>query len=179
MSCNDLLTAGIPKGCRGGIGGLKRVLLANQEMISSLTPTADNDVTGITAITMATNPLTSSAYTFFEFIPKNQSSNAVQNIQSNGSFVQEITLIFEKQTAILRNQIKLMAQSTLVAIVEDYNGLYWYYGEFMGLELTAGNGQTGTAITDMNGWTLTLTGPAPVLARTVESSVITTLGFTA
>jgi len=182
MSC--LLTAGISKGCRDNRGGIKRVLIANKEMISGLTPTSDNDVTGITLISMNTNPLTSSAYTFFEFLPNKMSSNVVENVQSNlqngtAGFEQVLTLLFAKNNATLRNQVKLMAQAELVAIVEDYNSTYWYYGEFNGLELNGGNSQTGTALSDMNGWTLTLSGYEPYPARIVTDSAIGTLGFTA
>lgn len=181
-NCSSYLTSGHISGCINSSGGLKRALIANKSMIASFTPTIANDITGITSITMETNPLTSSAYTFFEFEPTKMSSNVVENTTVNmqngsGGWEQVITLIFSRNEAVLRNQVLLMLQSDLVVIIEDFNGIYHFYGEFNGLNLTGGNSGSGTAINDLNGWNIVLTGPSPYPARTVTTDAITALGF--
>lgn len=184
MSC--LLTSGISKGCRDNAGGIKRVLITNKEMIDTITPlesqlglTASSDITGIT---MEHDPISGATYSFFEFIPNKLSSNYVENIQSNlqndtVGYEQVLTLLFGKNNSTLRDQVKLMAQSELVAIIHDYRDSYKLLGEFNGLELSGGNSSSGTALSDMNGWTLTLTGYERYPARVVDSAVITSLGF--
>lgn len=179
MSC--LLTSGIAKGCRDNSGGLKRVLLANKINIDAIVPVQGStgipaDAGIITGITMAGSPTTY----FYEFIPNKMSSNWVENIQSNlqnGTigYEQVLTLIFAKNEATKRNQIKLMGQAELVAIVEDYNGKYWMLGEINGLELSGGSSASGTALTDLNGWNITLTGMEHEPAREVDEDIIAAL----
>lgn len=177
MSC--LLTSGIAKGCRDNSGGLKRVLITNSANVASIapvqgsvgTPADDGIITGIT--------MESGKY-FYEFIPTKMSSNWVENIQSNVQngtigYEQVLTLVFGKNEASKRNQIKLMGQAEMVVIVEDYNNKYFYLGEINGMELSGGSSASGTALTDLNGWNITMTGMEHEPAREVDSSIIDVL----
>lgn len=47
-------------------------------------------------------------------------------------------------------------KNSLVAVVKDSNGAYWYLGKTRGLDVTAGTAGTGTAQGDRSGFTLTL-----------------------
>jgi len=179
MSCK--LTAGIAKGCKDNMGGLRKVWLTNKENIASFTPaigsTSPLDEGIITAITMVT---ASPEYVFYEFNPNKDSSNWVENIQSNVqngtiAYEQVLTLMFAKNEAAKRNQVKLLGQAELVAVVLDKNGKYWILGEENGIELSGGNSASGTAMTDMNGWTLTLSGSERHPAREVDDDVIATV----
>lgn len=179
MSC--LLTSGIQKGCRDNSGGIKRVLIANKSNIATITP--EQGATGspsdqgiITGITMGGSPTTY----FYEFVPNKMSSNAVENIQSNlqnGTigYEQVISLVFAKNEASKRNQIKLLGQAEVVVIVEDYNNKYFLYGELNGMELSGGNGDTGRGLTDLNGWNITLSGMEHEPAREVDPTIIDAL----
>ena len=177
MSC--LLTSGIAKCCRDNSGGLKRVLITNKINVASISPVqgetsspADDGV--IDTITMDGSAV------FYEFIPNKMSSNWVENIQSNVQngtigYEQVLTLVFAKNEANKRNQIKLLGQAELVAIVEDYNNKYFYLGEVNGLELSGGSSASGTALTDLNGWNVTLTGMEHEPAREVTASIVDAL----
>jgi len=55
------------------------------------------------------------------------------------------------------------------------NGKYWYLGKNNGLDITAGNSGTGTAIGDRSGYTLTFTGKEAALSPEVSSSIIAAL----
>lgn len=177
MGC--LLTSGIAKGCRDNSGGIKRVLITNKLNIVSITPEqgavgTPSDDGIIEAITMEVGSQ------FFEFAPNKLSSNWVENIQSNlqnGTigYEQVLTLMFSKNEAEKRNQIKLMGQAEMTAIVEDYNNKYFLLGEKMGLELSGGSSASGTALTDMNGWNITLSGSEHEPAREVDETVIPAL----
>ena len=178
MAC--LLTSGIAKGCRDNSGGIKRVLIANKSKVSSIAPAqgavgTPEDTGVITSITMA-----SASDYFYEFVPNKMSSNWVENIQSNlqnGTigYEQVLTLMFAKNEAAKRNQIKLLGQAEVVVMVEDYNNKYWMLGEINGMELSGGNSGSGTALTDMNGWNITLTGMEHEPAREVDSTIVDAL----
>jgi len=166
MDC--LFTDGIAKGCRNNSGGLKRALIQNKSEITSFTPAIGGvtDEGAITAVVME------SGAQFFEFIPNKMSSNWVENIQSNVQngtigYEQVLNLIFSKNEAAKRNQIKLLGQAETVVIVEDYNGKYFVLGEENGVELTGGNSGSGTALTDLNGWNVTLGGMEHYPAREI------------
>lgn len=166
MSC--LLSAGWAKGCKDNAGGLKLILLANKSEVTSFTSATGS----VTAITMAT-----SSNVWYEFEPNKMSSNWVENIQSNIQngvigYEQVLTMIFAKNEAAKRNQVQLLGQGEVYAIVMDYNGKAFLLGEFNGMELTGGNSSSGTALTDLNGWTLTLTASEPEPAKEVTLTAI-------
>jgi hypothetical protein len=71
-----------------------------------------------------------------------------------------------------RNEILLLAQNTLVAVVGDNNGKYWYLGKVSGINMSAGNGATGTANGDRSGYTLTFSASEKQLSPEVASGII-------
>ena len=170
MAC--LLSSGIAKGCKDNAGGLKRILLANTTGASgtgvtftpSIGATADDIITSVA--------MGASADKFYEFVPNKMSSNWVENVQSNVQngtvgYEQVLTMIFGKNEATKRNQVKLLGQAEVYAIVEDYNGKYFLLGEENGLELTGGSSSSGTTLTDLNGWNVVLGGNERVPAREI------------
>ena len=85
---------------------------------------------------------------------------------------QELSIILNKLQANTRNEILLLAKNNLLAVVQDGNDKYWLLGKVNGADLTGGNGATGTAFGDRNGYTLTFTANEPALAPEVSSSII-------
>lgn len=170
MAC--LITSGIAKGCKDSLGGIKTVYLANWTNVGTISPTYSTDTTGIiTGMTM------SGGTKFYEFVPNKMSSNWVENVQSNVqngtiAYEQVLTLMLGKNQAATRNQIKLIGQAEVMAIVLDRNEKYWLLGERNGLELSGGNGGSGTAMTDMNGWNLSLSGSEQFPAREIADSTV-------
>ena len=55
-----------------------------------------------------------------------------------------------------RVEIAALAQSELAVIVKDANGSYWYLGLDAPVKASAGDGLTGTARADRNGYSITL-----------------------
>ena len=155
-----ILTSGIARGCKDNAGGIKRFLIQNTVEVESFTPAIGGtaDFGAITAITM----IGATSY-FYEFIPNKQSSNYVENVQSNMAngtvgFEQVVTMVFAKNEATKRNQVKILAAAEVYVIIEDYNGKYFLLGEENGLELGGGNSGSGTTLTDLNGWNVQLNG---------------------
>lgn len=166
MSCSQVLS-GIAKDCQPSKGGIKRVLIANYADVTQITETQEQ----VTAITM------NEGATFKEFIPARNSSNFTENNQidtANGTnFVQtDIQLIFNRMDTAKRVELKALALNELVVIVEDANGAYWLFGKDEPVMASAGTGESGTARTDRNGFTITLQANDKTLAPEVAAEAI-------
>jgi hypothetical protein len=150
MSCTQTLS-GISRDCLGNNGGIRKVWLANFDNVSSLTVSAG----AITAITMAN----SEKFKLYEF-PRNTSSlssNYAVNAENGTSYVEtDLLMVFTRMDTSKRLEIVAIAQGNLVAIVEDNNGNKWYLGKDYPVTINAGDGLTGTARGDRNGYSVTL-----------------------
>lgn len=128
----------------------------------------------ITAITKGSGKV----FRKYELVPGTSSltENINANVQNGTVFyAQELSIILNKLQANTRNEILLLAQNTLVAVVGDNNGKYWYLGKVHGLNMSGGNGATGTAQGDRSGYTLTFSASEGALAPEVASGVISGL----
>jgi len=92
----------------------------------------------------------------------------------NGTVVynQELLVTINKMNTSMRNEILLLGKNTLIAVVEDQNGVYWLLGRYNGLDITTGTASSGLAQADRNGYQLTFTGGEKELAPTVSSGII-------
>lgn len=168
MAC--ALSSGYTLDCRDSAGGIKSVYLANFENVSGVTSSSGT----ISAIAKANNGR------FYKFNLTRATASAVEeftdSLENGTSYnAQTLTMIFNKMQAATRNQIVILAQATLVAVIEDRNGKFWYYGKETGLMRAGGSAATGTALGDRNGYEVILTGDEREMALEVSSSVITTL----
>lgn len=168
MSC--ALTQGYTLDCRDSAGGVKSVYFSAFDNVSGITSSNGT----ISAIAKANNGR------FWKYNLTRATASALEeyndSIENGTSFNrQTLTIILNKMQAATRNEIALLGQIRLVAVVEDRNGKYWYYGKENGLMREGGNGGTGTAMGDRNGYELIFTGDEKDMAFEVSSSVITTL----
>lgn len=152
------------------MGGIKSVYLANYENVTGVTSANGT----ISAIAKANNAR------FYKFNLTRATASAVEeftdDLATGSTFnAQTLTLIFNKLLAATRNQVAIMAQATLVAVIEDRNGKFWYYGKESGLMRAGGSAATGTAGGDRNGYEVILTGEEREMAMEVAAGVITTL----
>jgi len=177
MTC--LLTNGITKGCRDNIGGISTVYLANKELLTSVTVGGGSpEDLGLVSAIATQSSIGADAPAFYEFQVNKNSSNWVDTgtvVASNGGtfYAPAVTMVFGKNDSTKLNTVKLMGQSTLVAIVKNNDGKYFILGETNGLELSAGAYASGTAFADLNGWTITLSGGETHPAYEVPSTLIT------
>lgn len=105
------------------------------------------------------------------------SNNEYTGSRENGTFfvAQSVTAILNKMQASIRNEIKLIAQNRLIAVITDKNDDSWLFGKDNGLMLNAGNSTPGTAMGDRNGYTLTLSGEEKEEAISVNTATVATL----
>ena len=141
-------------------------------VINHANVTAVTEASGIvSAITKAAGKV------FYKYeLVKNTGSltETITTSVENGTvfYAQELSIVLNKLQANTRNEILLLAQSTLMVVVQDANDKYWLLGRFTGLDVTGGTSATGTAQGDRNGYTLTFTGGEKQLAPEVNSGII-------
>lgn len=169
MACNQTLN-GLLRDCDGSLGGISQVLLSNFDDVSGVT--VSDDI--ITAITMADN----AKFKKYDFRPNTGSmTSTMQRNLENGSLYWQTDLVlsFSKMETVKRIEINAMAINDMVAIVKDMNGKYWYLGKDEPIIATAGDGQTGTARADRNGYGITLQDNSRQTPFEVDESIIDAL----
>jgi len=168
MSC-ELLSLGRLKPCKDSVGGIKNVYFINYgEMDGIVYNATDTDV--IDTIGTAV-----SCYKYEVHF----SSSLTQNIQAsseNGTtaFEQVLEMSMPRLSKEDHKEIKLIAYGHPHVVIEDQNGAFFVAGVANGMEVTGGTIVTGTAMGDMSGYTLTLTGmerqPANFLDSDLEAA---------
>lgn len=166
MACSQTLS-GIINDCAPSMGGIVEAYIANHADVTAVTVT-DNQVS---AITMASSAKFKK-YTF----PRNTgslSSNYTIDDTTGANFVAtDLVLQFNRMETAKRIEIVALAQGDLAVIVKDANGKFWYLGKDAPVRATAGDGLTGTARADRNGYSVTLQDNSLELPLEVPSSVV-------
>lgn len=150
MACTQTL-AGIVRDCLPNMGGIRAVYLANFADVDSLTEASGS----ISAVSMAG----SAKFYKYEFARNTSSlsSNYAVNAENGTTYVEtDLLMVFNRMDTAKRLEITALAQGELVAIVEDNNGTKWYLGHDEPLTINAGDGLSGTARADRNGYSITL-----------------------
>lgn len=169
MACNQTLNA-LLKDCSPSQGGITEVLFANKEDVKDVTVSEDM----VTAVTMEEGK----KFVKFHFAKNTGSMSSNYTIDpTNGTrFVAtDLLLVFNRMDTTKRVAITALAQNDLVAIVKDANGKYWYLGKDEAVTATTGDGLTGTARTDRNGYSITLQDNSPEMPYEVDPTIIAAL----
>ena len=159
MACN--LTQGRQEVCKESIGGLSGVYFINYTTGSFAT-----DANGyITAFP------TASAY-YYQLKGTSAYTETVNSSRENGTtfFSQELVLNLKKITQEMSTQLKLMAYGRPQIVVLTNNGDSFLVGKTLGADVTAGTIQTGAALGDLYGYSVTFTGTEPVPANFITGS---------
>lgn len=169
MACNQTLTA-ILRDCSPSMGGIVEAMFANKEDVQEVTLAEDM----MNAITMANGK----KFVKFQFARNtgSMSSNYTIDQTTGVRFVTtDLVLVFNRMETSKRVAIKALMQNDLVAIVKDANGKYWYLGYDEALNATAGDGMTGTARADRNGYSVTLQDNSHEMPYEVNPEIIAAL----
>lgn len=168
MSCIQTLS-GLAKDCSPSMGGIVEVYIANFADVTAKTITDGK----ISAITMAS----SANFKQYAF-PKNTGSlTSTYNVADGGNkyVSSDLVLQFSRMETAKRIEITALAVSDLAVIVKDANGKYWYLGYDEAVNLSAGDGQTGTARGDANRYSVTLQDNSWEMPYEVDPSIISGL----
>jgi hypothetical protein len=163
MPCN--LSAGRQEVCKESIGGIQGVYFINYT-----TGSFTKDVNGlVTAL-----PQSSSLY-YYQLKGTSAYTETVNSSRENGTtfFNQETVLNLKKLTNEMTTQLKLMAYGRPQIILWTNNGDALLAGEQLGCDVTAGTIQTGAALGDLYGYSITLTGMEKLPAAFLSGSTTT------
>ena len=163
MACN--ITAGRNEVCKDSIGGLSGVYFLNYTT-GSFTKNGNGEVTAL--------PSGSTVY-YYELKGNSAYTETVNTSRDNGTtfFSQELLLNLKKLTNEMTTQMKLLAYGRPQIVVWTMNGDALLVGEREGADMTAGTLQTGAAMGDLYGYSLTFTGQEQLPAAFLSGSTTT------
>lgn len=87
----------------------------------------------------------------------------------------DLALQFNRMETAKRVEMTALAQNELALIVKDANGKYWLLGKDEPVMATAGEGVTGTARGDRNGYGITLQDTSLEMPFEVDPSIVAAL----
>ena len=174
MSCD--IANGIAEPCKSVVGGLDAIYIINYGDYAATDLTYDvtntdmiNDINGV-----------SNVYKF-ELKGANSFEQTITSSRDNGTTYveQTLTCVLKQQSAAKHKLVKLLAYGRPHIIVRSRAGQYFLAGLERGMDLTTGAISNGTAMGDMNGYTLTFVGqeniPANFLNCATEAGLVTVL----
>lgn len=171
MACSLTLT-GRSLPCRDALGGVKKVWIA----------TSYNSVATVSfvdgmwdAVTAGTIPNAGAALILKDYVSPKNTSSLTQTVNAsveNGTvfYSQVLSLVLNKPVAADITEIQNLAKGRLAIVVQDNNDNYFVMGHTRGVELTGGSIASGTALGDLNGYTLEFTAEEAIPAPFLDSS---------
>lgn len=140
--------------CQGSLGGVKSVWIA--DYLSGAATVAE--ATGKTGVDVVTK--FADSVTWIQIpIRKNTASysSEVQVNEQNGNSVQTtLTVVLSRMEAQKRMLFNALMLTDVMAVVEDANGNRVFLGYDNPVTMSSGTGETGTAKTDTNAYTIGL-----------------------
>lgn len=172
MACKSFALSGISLGCKDNMGGVKEVYIIKSGDVTSKTLNTENSQ-------IATIETQSEAkfktYKFRKGTGSMTSTAASDEAIGNFAVTTELALQFSKMETSKRLEIMALCLEDVEVMVLDWNGKYWYLGYDFPVTATAATGVTGTAGTDLNGYTVTLSDTSSEFPYEVPSEVAETL----
>jgi hypothetical protein len=147
MSCD--LTGGRQKPCKDAVGGIKKIYFVDFGDLNDITTTND-EVTDLNG-----------TFNYHRYDVKGNSSleTTINTSLENGTtfFEQSLTVSLHKLTKEDNKELKLMAFGRPHIVVQTFDDKFLLVGMQHGAEVTGGTMVTGTAMGDMQGYTLEFT----------------------
>lgn len=169
MACNQTLIA-LLKDCSPSMGGILEAYFANKEDLQQVTLSEDM----ISEILMAE----SKKFVKFQFAKNTGSMSSTYTIDPTTGVryvTTDLVLVFNRMETSKRVAITALAQNDLVAIVKDANNKYWFLGYNEAVTATTGDGMTGTARGDRNGYSVTLQDNSHEMPYEVDPGIVAAL----
>lgn len=172
MACNTVTLNGINGRCDTSAGGIKRVLIAQKDDVTNISVDASTGV--VDTITMATGKY------FVQWLFRKNTGNYTTALTSDPAIgtqavTTDLNLQFTKAEATKRLEIQSAINAAAVVIIEDMYGQYILLGKDNEVSVTSVNQQSGTAVTDLNGYTLTFQDVSLELPHFVDPQIISGL----
>jgi hypothetical protein len=165
MACD--ITHGRLEQCKDVVGGLQAIYILNYGLFD---PIADVTYVGTTdEISTITLPASTNVYKF-ELKGTNSFETTITSSRENGTtfFEQVLAVSLKKQDVQTHKEIKLLTYGRPNIIVRTNANQFFIAGLARGMDVTAGTIGNGTALGDMNGYSLTFTGQEAVPANFLD-----------
>ena len=159
--------SGLQLGCLNSTGGVKNIWICSYADFG--TYVINSEDTMITSLTMTGQK----KFYKYDVVAQTASMNATKTMDPiNGvAYVAtELTISFKKMGAENRKELSELTKAPVVCIVEDNNKMKWVCGIDGAMTATAGTGNTGTAMTDANEFSVTLTDNSPEYAYPLDEA---------
>lgn len=178
MACSSILYGHNAAGACKIIGGVSEVWIANSDSVTAVGTTGPAPVTQINSFTMG-----GTADFFYAFKQIQETSSLTMtptaNVQNYSLYYDCIlTLVFTDYNAELRYVVKSLADNNLVAVVKLRSGEYLYVGQELGLDINGGEGGSGVAAGDRNGFSLTFRSVESNPPLTLDPTFVASSGWT-
>ena len=175
MSCD--LSQGRQRPCKDSVGGLKAVYFINygETNYSPVMSTTSGQEDNIAALGTIAN-----CYRYDLKGNSNLEQTIVSSTDTGGTFFEQVlTLVLPKLTPKDHKQLKLLSFGRPHVIIKDNNDNYFIAGLEHGMDVTGGTISSGSAMGDLSGYTLTLTGGerTPANFCDIASETDTALNF--
>ena len=148
------------------VGGIKNVYFAefSGTTLSGATQSSDDEITAFGSLVTLFKYETKGGTGFSE-TPNNDRNTGTNFFSTSG------TVTLKQQNLSTRKEMKFMSQERLHVVTEDYNGNYKLWGAENGCEVAVET-QDGTAMGDLTGYVLTITGEERYQAFFIDSAII-------
>jgi len=154
--------------CKDAVGGIDAIYFINFGDYAYPTDVT-YDVTNTDVIDSVAN--VTSLYKY-ELKGTNSFEQNITSSRENGTSFAEQTLsvVLKKQDATTHKSVKLLSYGRPHIIVKNRNNQFFLAGLEHGMELTTAAVANGTAMGDLNGYTLTFVGQEKLLANIIDAS---------
>jgi hypothetical protein len=150
MPCN--LTGGRLRPCKDAVGGIKKIHFVDFGAMGAMSYGSDDEITDL---------VTASTFDYYTYDVKGNSSleTNITSSMENGTtfFEQVVNLTLFKLTKEDNKELKLIAYGRPHVVVQTFDDKFLLVGSDNGADVTGGTAVTGTAMGDLNVYTLTLT----------------------
>lgn len=161
MACD--LTGGRKKPCKNAVGGVVKVHFVDFGDLGTVTVGSNDEITDM-----------SGTFSYSTYDVKGNSSlesNINSSIENGTTFFEQVTnLTLHKMTKEDNKELKLMTYGRPHVFVQTFDNKLLLVGREHGAEVTGGTAVTGTAMGDLNGYTLTLTANETTLPNFVDGA---------
>jgi hypothetical protein len=163
MACE--LSTGFTLDCKDGIGGIKKIILADQTLVEFSVDASQvvTEISGITSGDLYTYELPTQTGSFEETINFNRDNGTV-------FYTQTVNVMLHKLSSAKRLELQNVAQARVVVFVQDTNNNWWAVGYEYGADLSTSTAATGTVLGDANGYTLAFTHEAAKRAYLLDGA---------
>lgn len=169
MACE--LSTGFTLDCKDGIGGIKQIVLVDKANVDSFSFDASEVVTlivGPSACELFTYELPTQTGSFEETINFNRDAGTI-------FYTQTVNVMLNKLSSAKRLELQNVATARVIVFVQDTNNNWWAVGYEYGADLSTGTAATGTALGDMNGYTLAFVHETPKRAYKLSGAPLSIL----